>query len=346
MKRFAICLLTVLLLAVPVSAMELTAPTVPDAAEEYLPREPESLGEGLLLILRQAVINLRPEIAQASGSCLTVLGGAVLMSGLHAFGGSSKKVVELAASLVTATALLGASNSMIRLTADTVTEISSYAKLLLPVMTAAMAAQGGVTGASAMYTATALADAVLINLVDRLLVPGIYVFLALSVANAATGADTLKKLAGVVKWAASWGLKLVLYAFGGYMGLTGVITGTADAFALKTAKVAITGVVPVVGGILSNASETVLISAGMLKNAAGVYGMLAILAITIGPFLKIGVQYLLLKLCSGLCGTFGAKSVAKLVQDFSDAMGLLLAMTAVCCVLMLVSTVCLMRGVG
>jgi stage III sporulation protein AE len=127
------------------------------------------------------------------------------------------------------------------------------------------------------------------------------------------------------------------------MGITGVVSGSADAAALKAAKLTFSGVVPVVGGILSDASEAVLVGAGLVKNAVGVYGLLAVLAIWIGPFIKIGAQYLLLKMTHALCGAFSADTAGKLIQDFSTAMGLLLAATAAICVLFLVSIICFMK---
>jgi len=104
--------------------------------------------------------------------------------------------------------------------------------------------------------------------------------------------------------------------------------------------------VPVVGGILSDASEAVLVSAGLMKNSVGIYGLLAVIALWIGPFLQIGVQYLLLKLTGGICEGFGTKETSGLVQAFASAMGFVLAMTGAICVMILVSTVCFMRGVG
>ena len=130
------------------------------------------------------------------------------------------------------------------------------------------------------------------------------------------------------------------------MGITGVISGTTDAATLKAAKLTISGVVPVVGGILSDASEAVLVSAGLVRNAAGIYGIFAILAIFLTPFLRIGCHYLLLKLTGTLCAVFGVKRCTDLIGDFTTAMGLLLAMTGSVCLLQLISTVCFLRGVG
>ena len=270
----------------------------------------------------------------------------LLASLLNAMPGSSKKVIRFVTTLALSTILLGQANAMINLCAKTVREISDYGKLLLPVMTAALAAQGGTTGATALYAGTALFDTVLSSIISNLLVPMVYVFLALAAANSATGEDLLKKLRDFVKWLMTWSLKTILYIFTGYMSITGVITGTADAAAVKAAKLTISGVVPVVGGILSDASEAVIVSAGVMKNAVGIYGLLAVAAIWMTPFLQIGAQFLLLKLSAVLCGVFGVKEASDLIEDFSSAMGLLLGMTGTVSFLMLISTICFMKGMG
>ena len=72
--------------------------------------------------------------------------------------------------------------------------------------------------------------------------------------------------------------------------------------------------------------------------------MLAVAAIWIGPFLKIGIQYLFLKLTAAVCGIFQADPVRGLMESFASAMGIVLAMTGTECLLLMVSTVCFMRG--
>ena len=143
----------------------------------------------------------------------------------------------------------------------------------------------------------------------------------------------------------TWSLKIILYVFTGYMGITGVISGTTDAAAMKATKLTISGMVPVVGGILSDASEAVLVSAGVVKNAAGIYGIFAVLAICLGPFLQIGAHYLILKITAGICELIGPKRAADLVNDISGAMGMVLAMTGSVCLMLLISIVCFLKGV-
>ena len=139
---------------------------------------------------------------------------------------------------------------------------------------------------------------------------------------------------------------MALYVFTGYMTITGVISGTVDQTALKATKLTISGMVPVVGGILSDASETILISAGTVKNGVGIYGVTALIAIVIVPFLKIGVQYLMLKITASVCSTFGPKRITSLISDVSAAMGLLLAMTGAESIFLLISTFCFLKGIS
>lgn len=346
MKKVILLLLILSVLTTPVAALEITVPEVPEAAADIMPDEPESFGEGLWELLKAVIEKISPELTDAAQVCLSIIAAALLTSLLQPMTGKGKRVAELVCTLAIAATLLQPARSMINLGTQTVRELSEYGKLFLPVMTAALAAQGGVTKSAALYAGTAMFDAALSAIISGLLVPMIYIFLVLAVANSAVGEDMLKKLRDFIKWLSTWILKIVLYAFTGYMGITGVINGTADAAAVKAAKLTISGTVPIVGGILSDASEAVLVSAGVVKSAAGIYGLLAILALWLEPFLQIGVQYLMLKMTAAVCSVFSTKQSTELIQDFSVAMGMLLAMTGTICLLLLISTVCFLKGVS
>lgn len=324
--------------------MNIPVPTVPDGAAEIMPRDTGDLGGSILSMLQKAFAELNPQIVQSAGICLCLIAAVMLIGILRQLPGKSISVVEFAGVLAVAGILLHQTNSLVDMAANTVMELSEYGKLLLPVMTAALASQGGITGSAALYTGTAVFDTILSGAIARLLIPLVYIFLALSVAFAATGEELLQRLRNLIKWLMTWGLKILLYIFTGYMGLTGVITGTADEAAVKATKLTMSGMIPVVGGILSDASEAVIIGAGMMKNAAGVYGMLALIAIWITPFLHIGISYLFLKMSAAVCESFGVKQISGLIKNFSEAMGLLLGMTAAVCILLLISMICFMKG--
>ena len=345
--RFIISLILLLtMIPMPVSALEIQAPKVPKAAEEMMPEETASFGAGLLELLRKGLMKIRPDLEDAAQSCLSIVAGVMLVSLTKAVSGCASQAADLAGTVIVAAPLLTNMDALIRLGSNTIAELSDYGKLLFPVMTSALAAQGGGATSAVLYTGTVAFDMVLSNMISKFLVPLVHIFLALSLANGALGEEFLKKMRDFVKWFVSWCLKTVITVFTTYMSITGVVSGTTDAAALKAAKVTISSVVPVVGGILSDASEAVLVSAGTVKNAIGLYGMFAVAAICLEPFVMIGCHHLLLKLTGGICTVFSSKRITELIQDYASAMGMLLGMTGAVSLMLLISTVCFMRGIG
>ena len=156
-------------------------------------------------------------------------------------------------------------------------------------------------------------------------------------ASACLPDNPLSALAEGLKKGITWLLTSVLLLFTLYLSVARVISGNVDSATVRIAKTAISGVVPVVGSIIADASETVLAGAGLLKNAIGILGMLAILAVCAYPFLQLGVQYLLYKLTALLAAVVGVPSLCKLINGLSGAFGLVLGMTGACAMLLLIS---------
>lgn len=346
MNRTLIILILVSMLVVPVSAMDFTAPLAPEDAQKLMPEETETFGDGLIYIMKSALNTLQPSIAEGLRVCAKLLGVSVVSGLLTEYSGRGGATVNLAGTAVSGLILFEPVNSMIRIGTNTVAEISHYGRLLLPVMTGALAAQGAVTKSGALYTATAVFDAFLSTAISDLLIPIAYIYLCVSTVCNLFAQVFLKEIKTFIKWFMTWGLKTVLYIFTGYISITGIVGGTTDATILKATKLTISGMVPVVGNILSDASEAVLVSASMMKNAAGIYGLLTVIALWLGPFLRIGVQYSLLKITAGLCEMFGTKEMTGLIKDFSSTMGLVLAMTGSVSLIFLISIICFMKGVS
>lgn len=346
MKQFAILLILFSILIMPVKAVSIEAPKVPASGEDYMPETVTSFGDAIKALAEKNLSRLQPEFASAVKTGTALFAAAILLSAASVGRGAGKIPLKPIGAAVACSFLLRDSHNMIRLATDTIQEMTDYGKLLFPVLTTAMAAQGGMTTSTALYGGTMVLDILLGNFLSGVLLPAVYVFLAFSVARAVTGEKLLKRMGDFVKNGISWSLKVLLTAFTAYMSITGVVSGTTDAAALKATKVTISSVVPVVGSILSDASEAVLVSTGILRNAAGVYGIVAMFAIFLVPFGKIGLQYLVLKASASLCSLFDAGGLESVVEDASTAMGLLLAMTGAVCLLLLISTVCFLKEVG
>ena len=346
MRQWLISLVLCVCFCVSVGAVEYELPAPPASVADLVPEEGESFSQGLWNVIKGCVAHFSPSLAQASGVCMRILAVALLCSFIGRFSGKDTHwAVRLASVAAVGTVLLEPSAALMELGITTVRDLSEYGKLLLPVMTGALAAQGGGGTAAALYGMTAFFDSVISSGICSLMIPMLYLFLGLSVGFAATGEMLLGKLRQLLKWMMQWVLKLSLYLFTGFLTVTGVVSGNADAAAMKAAKITISGTVPVIGSILSDASEAVLVGAGVMRSTVGVYGLITLAALFLSPFVKLGAQYRLIKMTGGICSALLKCGSAELVQDFAAAMGIVLAATATQTVLLMISTVCLMKGV-
>ena len=345
MRRIVFILIILSIMVLPVMAEDITAPPAPDDAEIYMPSEPQTFSEGILYIVRKAIVAIEPEVAEAGKLCASIIAVAILCAVTQQLSDSTRQVSDLVATILIAILLILPTNVLINLGRNTIENLSEYGKLFIPVMTTALAAYGGVSTSAALFAATTAFTALLNSLIANVIVPLLYAYICLSTVTCVLGDESLKRLRDFSKWLTVWSMKAIMYVYTGYMTITGVISGTVDASALKAAKLAISSAVPVIGGLLSDASETVLVGAGIVKNSVGMYGLFVMISLWIGPFLKIGVQYVLLKISASVAGMFTSKNISELLGDFTGAMGMLLSMISVQTLLLIVSTVCFMRGV-
>lgn len=367
MGRAGIALLLVLLLTVGAAAAEpeedvdrtlaeaVGADTLEDSLTEEqraligetTPTETDGLFHAVQEMISRAILGSGGTLRQASGC------GAMVLAVCVACGlcGSLEqappvRTVAIAGVLAITTLSTSRVTGLIHLASDTVNDLTVYAELLLPVLAASSAAAGSLTGAPAIYSLTVLFSDLLLRLVTACLIPLLYAFLAMALADCVLGGSTLKRFRELLVWAITTGLKTVLYVYTAFLAITQVISGAADAMTTRAAKLTLSSAVPVVGGIIADAAETVLVSASMLRNSVGVFGLLAILAVCIVPFLKIAIHYLVLKLTAAVSGIVAQEELVSMIDAMAQAMGLLLAMTGACAMMLLISTVCSMKAVG
>ena len=323
-----------------------------NAAREYAPDfnwgENPDLDEGLTKLLEKGK-------QSAGGIFKRALRSGVILLAVVLFGGvvegvagasSALSAIGIASVLVITSVAATDANALIGLGVEMIGEIETFSKVLLPTMAAVTAASGSPTAAAAKQLASMLFSDVLISLINRFLLPLVYAYIAACTAYAALGNEGIKRVAGMLKWIVTTVLTILLIAFVGYMSVSGIIAGSTDAIALKATKFTVSSVVPVVGGILSDAAETVLAGAGILKNSVGVFGMLTVLGMSIIPFLQLGIHYLVYKLAATLSATVSNVRISGLIDGISSAFGLVLGMCGASALLLLISMVSAVKVSG
>ena len=301
------------------------------------------LNSGLQRVLKTASDSVGDIIRGALRSAAVILLIAVLCSVVSsAFDGASKYAV-LAGILAISAVSVSNVGTFIGLGGRTLDQMNTFSKMLLPILTAAATASGAITSAAAKYAATALFMDVLMTIAKNVIMPLIYAFTATSIAEAALGGEGLTGASNLLKWLTRTIMSASVLLFVAYLSLTGVISGATDAATTKALKTTISTVLPVVGSIIADASETVLAGASIIRNAVGIFGLLAVLGTCILPFLRLGANYLLYKAAAGLSGAIADSRITKLVNSVSTAFGMMLGLVGATALMLFISIISVIR---
>ena len=274
---------------------------------------------------------------------MVVLLGAVLLYGVAegSFQAAEHPLmanfVPLSFVLVITLTAAGDVQTMMGAGTETMEQLDVLSTALLPSLAAAVAASGGIVSAGVRQVATVFFANLLMTLIHSVLLPLVYFYVAASAADAMLPGNPLKRIAAGIKKVVTWALTGALVLFTGYLTISGAAATSADALTLQVTRTVISTAVPVVGGIISQASGSVLSGAGLLKNSIGIFGMLAVLATCLTPFLRLAVQYLLYKITAFLAGTAGNGTLVELIDALGSAFGLMLGMVGSCALLLLIS---------
>ena len=325
-----------------------------EAAGEYAPEVNWELGadwnkglENLLDTGTSQVFGVWKRAVKSGVLLLVIVLLCTLADGTSSLsGGGGFQAAKLVGMMAVCAISMSDIHSLMGLGREAIDRMAQFADLLLPTLAAAAAAGGTPASAAARQLATLLFSDLLIQLISRVLIPLTYLYAAACAAYAAIGNKGLKRIAKTLKGVVAGSLTAMLLTFVGYLSVSGVIAGAADAVSVKTAKLAISGMVPVVGGVLSDAAETVLASAAILRNAIGVFGALVILGVCLTPFLQMGVHYLVYKLTATLSATTSEGPVVELIDDLGGAFALELGMVASCGMLLLFGVISCLNAAG
>ena len=320
---------------------------MPDSAKELLEdtdkvENSTSLRDGLSGLWERTCKLLAVTVQDSLGGVVLIMSAILLCSLAEdcfgaAGGGRMLDPVPLVGTMVILLAVGSNMKSLMGLGEQTIEELDIFSKALLPTLSAAAAAGGCAVSASVRQVATVFFSDLLISLIRSLLLPLVWVFVALSAADAILPAGRLSGIAQGLHKAATWLLSGSLLLFTGYLSLSGAFASSADSLTLRMARSAIGTAIPVVGGIISDAADTILAGAGVLQQSVGIVGTLTILATCILPFLKLGVQYLLLKLSAFFAAAVAPEPLVKLLHALSSAFGLVLGMTGATAAMLLIS---------
>jgi len=199
-------------------------------------------------------------------------------------------VVSIGGTAGIAAITLNTTTALAQSTVSALNSISAYTRCLLPVLTAAGAASGAVASAGSHYAVGLFLCGTVMTFLSDTAVTAIFCYIVLQFA-AVSGSAALGKLADLIKWGITTALKVILTLFLTYFSVNGILSGSASSAALKSVRLGLSTALPLVGTVMSDAAESVLTGAKLIRNAVGSFGFLAILAAAVLPLLRLGLRW-------------------------------------------------------
>ncbi len=277
-------------------------------------------------------------IAAMSG-VLTVMQGAFKSGGVG-------EAAFLACFVLSASAAVKCLLSALECAKEIIELMSEFITKLSPLLVTAILSSGLPTSAAAFKPVLSCAVYVITVIVDKCLIPLILFGAVLAIVNNISGRVQISAYTKLVQSVVKWILTAVLTMFTGITGIYGFSAPMLDALGARAAKFAVGSFVPVVGGLLSDAIETVVGGSMLVKNTVGTAGIVIVCTICIVPIIKIAVIALMLKLSAAAAEPMADKRISGMIQEISAVTVNILAMVITVSVMFIICISIMIAATG
>lgn len=204
----------------------------------------------------------------------------------------------------------------------------AFMQAFLPTLLALLAAIGGITSTALLQPIIAVSIGFFSTMFKNILIPVIFFSAILAIVNNISEKFHLSKLSSLLKQGCIGFIGLVLTVFIGIMTIQGVAASTVDGITIRTAKFAVDSFVPIVGGFLSDAVETIVGCSLLIKNAVGAFGLISLFVIVAFPILKIISLVFIYKVCAAVIEPIAQGELVKCLNEMAGSLMLLFATVA------------------
>lgn len=277
---------------------------------------------------------------QTMGMLLAVVLLCALFSGLDGAVGSLslRRTYQNVAVLAAGGAVLVPLFGLFSRVWETVQQVTVFLSAYVPVYGALLITGGKGMSAVSYQTTLLAAIELLLWLVRSAVFPFLLVSLALGCTGSVAEGFCLDRFGAMIHKATLWMLGLFSTMFAGFLSLQQMVTAAGDSLSGRVVKFSLSNFVPVVGGVLSEAYNTVVGCGTLLRSTVGAFGLVAVILVVLPPLLSCVCWNVGLHLAGGAAALFGLDPLEKLCRTAAGAARVLIAVLAVFALLMILST--------
>lgn len=205
------------------------------------------------------------------------------------------------------------------LCSDAVDTMVITMQVLLPIMVPLLVAMGGFASGGILNPLIMTAITIFNTVLQRLIMPAVYLSCIFILVNSLSEKDYVKKLALFMRGFAISAMGLSVTLFSGLTAIQGLVTKSADGMIAKTAKFSVDNFVPIVGGFAADSIDLILSCTAIIKNGIGIFGLIVIMSLLIIPLIKIIAVAMVYKITAIIIEPIGNKTVSDCLNEVGNS---------------------------
>lgn len=249
---------------------------------------------------------------------------------------SISQIIYFVQYILIVTLIMSNFTEIIKIVRETASDLVGFINVLIPLLLTLMVYTGNVATSTLLEPIILFISNFIGNIIVDVLIPIVLIIVVFSIISKISEKVQIDKISKFLKSGVVWFLGVVLTIFVGVVSLEGTLSSSVDGVTAKTAKAAVSTVIPVVGKVLGDVVDSVLGCGVILKNAVGLVGVIVIIGICIMPIIKIATLSIIYSLASAVIQPVADEKVVKLLDEMGGVFKLLLGILCALSVLLII----------
>ncbi len=326
-----------------------------DSFMEIVPAEAaEQVGEnfenaqamGFSSLVGEVISALTGSRGELASFLIFIIGSVMLMAAASLITGKLSRQAECAAALVCGVAIFGRIYSVVTQTVEAVGGVLNFFAAFVPIITGVVAYGGGVGAAAVGASGANMTLGIIGTFVLPIMNSCASLIFALGLVGA-VGNDGTHGLACRVKSFFMWLVGLCSVLLLSSLALQTAITSSSDTAAVRAAKYAASGTIPIVGNAVSSAMGALGAGVSYIKSAVGTGALCVILMLALSPLVMLLAYRAIISIGEGILEFLGISFGTRMLGAFKSALDVLIAVFSMTVTVLIIETVIMMKsGVG
>ena len=308
--------------------------TVPDGKEQG---DAEDIidGVGIDSLLSELVYAVGEGAGSAVSFLVMLLGIAVRVALTDTIGGEHSALSEHASvgvTVISAVLIFGRLGEVIFSVSESLSALSVFFSAIIPVMSGILLAGGNVNSSAYQAFNMNVTLSVVSYVSNTLLIPLVFAMFALALMSSLEGgriSSVAKSLKSTFMWIMGIGTAIVV----GAVSMQSIVAGAKDSAYLRAAKYAASGMIPVVGGVVSSALSTLAGGLIYVKSAVGVSAVMVIVGLSLAPLVTLLLYRFALSVSISFLDFMGSSGGVRSFSAFRSALDCLISVYALSAVI-------------